>query len=135
MWFCYHYLCCRRQGVMLTLPLCCSSCLSPRCLFRHMLTMPWVLQRLSFSFRVEPPTILSIYVVCYGLGIQLIFKHLFLILLPDSVVRLQLHSIPFFTVLRILFLIVKLAFIATLTSLWCRLGNYFPLACFSLQPV
>ena len=48
--------------------------------------------------------------------------------------RSGLQSTPFFTVLRTLFLLVKFAFMATLTGLWHRCSNNLPLACLSLQP-
>ena len=39
--------------------------LHPICLLRHMPTMPWVLHKRVFSFRVEPPT--NSYVICWCL--------------------------------------------------------------------
>ena len=44
--------------------LCCSSYLSPRCLFRHMPNYAMVSQQVSFFFRVEHPTIM-VYVFCF----------------------------------------------------------------------
>ena len=44
-----------------------------------------------------------------------------------------LHSTAFFTILRTLFLLVKFAFMATLTSLWHRISNNLPMAYLSLQ--
>ena len=55
--FCHHHWCWGTQEVLLASPLSCSSCLSPRCLFRHIPTMPWVLCRSVFSFRVSLPLI------------------------------------------------------------------------------
>ena len=46
-----------------------------------------------------------------------------------------LPSTPFFTILMTLFLLVKLAFMTTLTGLWNRLSNNLPLACLSLHPL
>ena len=55
------------KEVLFSSPLCCSSILSPRCLLRQMPIMLWVLCRYSFSFRVEPPTCLNMYVgFCNG---------------------------------------------------------------------
>ena len=61
--------------------------------------------------------------------------HLFLILLPGSIVKSGLHSIPFFTILRTLLLLGKLAIMAALNDLWHRVSNNIPLACLSLQPL
>ena len=55
-------------------------------------------------------------------------------LLPGSVVKSGFHSYPFFTILRMLFLLVKLAFMAVLTHLWHRLSNNPPLACLKSSP-
>ena len=43
--------------------------------------------------------------------------YLFLILFPGIIMESELHSTPFVTLLRTLFLLVKLAFIATSTGL------------------
>ena len=52
-----------------------------------------------------------------GLGIQLVFYSYSLFLLPSSVVKYRLHNIPFFMIVRTLFLSLKLAFMAALTGL------------------
>ena len=67
--------------------------------------------------------------------IQFIFKHIFLILLPGNVMMPGLHSIPSFTTLMIVFLLVRLAFIVTSTGLWQRLTNTRHLDCSGLQPL
>ena len=41
----------------------------------------------------------------------------------------RLCTFPLFTVLRILFLLVKFAFMVALTLLWLRLSNKLPLVC------
>ena len=46
-----------------------------------------------------------------------------------------LHSSPFFTVPRMLFLLVRLACMALSTGLWHRLSNSLPWACLSLFPL
>ena len=46
-----------------------------------------------------------------------------------------LHIYPFFTLLKAMFLLVRLAFMVTLIGLWIRLDNNPPLACPSLQPL
>ena len=56
-------------------------------------------------------------------------------MLPGSVITSGLPIIPFFTILRTLFLLKKFVFIVTLTGLWHRLSNNLILAfaCPSLQ--
>ena len=44
----------RVKGVFLAMALCHNSYLSPRCLLRHMQTIPWACLRWVFFFRVEP---------------------------------------------------------------------------------
>ena len=56
-----------------------------------------------------------------GLEIQLIFYHMFLILLPSSVMKSGIHSFLFFTAFMILVFLVKLAFLVTSTGLWHKL--------------
>ena len=51
------------------------------------------------------------------LVIQHIIKHIFLILVPDSVMS-GIHSFLVFTILRILFLLVTFAFLVLSTDLW-----------------
>ena len=46
------------------MPLCHSSNLYLRCLFRLMPIMTWVLKKVGFCFRVEPPTVCILYVWC-----------------------------------------------------------------------
>ena len=69
-----------------------------------------------------------------GLIIQPVFQHIILILLPGSIMMSALHRSPFMTILNMLFLLVKLAFMTILTSLCLRFSNNLLLACPSLHP-
>ena len=61
-------------------------------------------------------------VLCLNrLVIQIVFWHIFLIWLPESAMNSGLHSFPFFTTLRVLFLLVRLAFMVTSMGLWHRI--------------
>ena len=59
------------------------------------------------------------------LVIQLLFYSIFLKILPGSVIRSGLFDSLFFRVLRILFFLVKLIFIVTLTRFWQRLSKTY----------
>ena len=52
-----------------------------------------------------------------------ILAYLFLILLPGSVMKSGLPSFPFFRILRIPFLLVRLAFMIASTGHWQRITN------------
>ena len=54
---------------------------------------------------------------------------------PGSIVRSGLHSSPFLTVSGMWFLLVRLACLAILTGLWCRLSNSLPWVCLRLFPL
>ena len=69
------------------------------------------------------------------LVIQVVFQHIFLILLQHNIIKSELPSSPFSTILRTMYHLVRLAFMVTLSGLWLRLSNNLPLACPSLQPL
>ena len=65
MWFCYHsWYCGTELGVLLALLHCSSNILSPRCLLRHMATIPMILLRWVFHSGLSIPLIHNV-VCCY----------------------------------------------------------------------
>ena len=69
------------------------------------------------------------------LVIQLIVGHIFLILLPGSILKSGFHNFHYFTIVRTMFLLMRLSIMAVLTSLWFRASNNLPFSCPSLQPL